>query len=207
MNICLQTKFKHWNELANLVPKFMPNFQLGNVIGKFATNLGLVRWKVKSTILLIYCVTYVPCLLITLVIFSKISPTHAGLYCLRTSYRKWPVQEASSPQVRWKCEPVVQGENLLNMTSVDVPLELRVYTIASSFTAFARAFFNYITGGGKAPSSPHGAPPPLNHFGPPSRSPFSLKYKQNMEFRREVWYSSNRNLLCESMSILSFNFI
>ena len=51
----------------------------------------------------------------------------------------------------------------------------------------SRAFFNYITGGGKPPPSPHGAPPPpLNHFGPPSQSPFSLKYKQNMEFRRDV---------------------
>ena len=49
-------------------------------------------------------------------------------------------------------------------------------------------------------------PPPLNHFAPPpSQSPFSLKYKQNMEFRREVWYSSNWNLLCESY-VLSFNF-
>ena len=48
-----------------------------------------------------------------------------------------------------------------------------------------RAFFNYITGGAKAPPAPMVAPP-LNHFGPPSQSPFSLKYKQNMEFRREV---------------------
>jgi hypothetical protein len=46
-----------------------------------------------------------------------------------------------------------------------------------------RAFFNYITGGGgKAPQPPWC--PPLNHFGPPSQSRFSLKYKQNMEFRR-----------------------
>ena len=48
-----------------------------------------------------------------------------------------------------------------------------------------RAFFNYITGGAKAPPAPMVAPP-LNHFGPSSQSPFSLKYKQNMEFRREV---------------------
>ena len=50
---------------------------------------------------------------------------------------------------------------------------------------YVRAFFNYITGGAKAPPAPMVAPP-LNHFGPPSQSPFSLKYKQNMEFRREV---------------------
>ena len=49
----------------------------------------------------------------------------------------------------------------------------------------SRAFFNYITGGPKPPPAPMVAPP-LNHFGPPSQSPFSLKYKQNMEFRREV---------------------
>jgi hypothetical protein len=68
-----------------------------------------------------------------------------------------------------------------------------------------RAFFNYITGGGQSPPSPHGGPP-LNHFAPPpSQSPFSLKYKQNMEFRKEVWYSSNWNLLCESY-VLSFIF-
>ena len=50
-----------------------------------------------------------------------------------------------------------------------------------------RAFFNYITGGGGGQSPP--APmvaTPLNHFAPPSQSPFSLTYKQNMEFRREV---------------------
>ena len=52
-------------------------------------------------------------------------------------------------------------------------------------SALGRAFFNYITGGAKAPPGPMVAPP-LNHFGPPSQSPFSLKYKQNMEFRREV---------------------
>jgi hypothetical protein len=51
--------------------------------------------------------------------------------------------------------------------------------------ALSRAFFNYITGGAKAPPAPMVAPP-LNYFGPPSQSPFSLKYKQNMEFRREV---------------------
>jgi hypothetical protein len=45
--------------------------------------------------------------------------------------------------------------------------------------------------------SPHSTilPPPQSKF-------FSLKYKQNigrkMEFRMEVWYSSNWNLLCES---------
>jgi hypothetical protein len=59
------------------------------------------------------------------------------------------------------------------MTSVDVPLELRVYTIASSLTAFARAFFNYITGGGKAPSpSHHGAPPTQPFRPPPVKVPF-----------------------------------
>ena len=52
-------------------------------------------------------------------------------------------------------------------------------------TGNIRAFFNYITGGAKAPPAPMVAPP-LNHFGPPSQSPFSLKYKQNMEFRMEV---------------------
>jgi hypothetical protein len=65
-----------------------------------------------------------------------------------------------------------------------------------------RAFFNYITGGAKAPPAPMVAPP-LNHFGPPSQSPFSLKYKQNMEFRKEVWYSSNWNLHCESYVLSS----
>jgi hypothetical protein len=40
---------------------------------------------------------------------------------------------------------------------------------------------------------------------PPSQSLFFLKYKQNMEFRREVWYSSNWNLHCESY-VLSFIF-
>jgi hypothetical protein len=63
-----------------------------------------------------------------------------------------------------------------------------------------RAFFNYITGG-----APHGAPPTQPFCPPPSQSPFSLKYKQNMEFRREVWHSSNWNLLCESY-VLSFIF-
>jgi hypothetical protein len=40
---------------------------------------------------------------------------------------------------------------------------------------------------------------------PPSQSSFSLEYKQNigrkMEFRREVWYSSNRNLFCQSYAL------
>ena len=76
-----------------------------------------------------------------------------------------------------------------------------LYIIWVSF----RAFFNYITGGAKAPPAPMVAPP-LNHFGPPSQSPFSLKYKQNMEFRMEVWYSSTWNLLCETY-VLTFNFI
>ena len=61
--------------------------------------------------------------------------------------------------------------------------ELTAPRVAAS--SAIRAFFNYITGGAKAPPAPMVAPP-LNHFGPPSQSPFSLKYKQNMEFRREV---------------------
>jgi hypothetical protein len=48
-----------------------------------------------------------------------------------------------------------------------------------------RAFFNYITGGPKPPQPPWW-PPHSTILPPPSQSPFSLKYKQNMEFRREV---------------------
>ena len=48
-----------------------------------------------------------------------------------------------------------------------------------------RAFFNYITGGAKAPQPPR-CHPHSTILPPPSQSPFSLKYKQNMEFRREV---------------------
>ena len=62
---------------------------------------------------------------------------------------------------------------------------LKVSRSLVDFSAYNRAFFNYITGGAKAPPAPMVAPP-LNHFGPPSQSPFSLKYKQNMEFRMEV---------------------
>jgi hypothetical protein len=65
-----------------------------------------------------------------------------------------------------------------------------------------RAFFNYITGGGGGGGGGGGAKPPAPMA---SQSPFSLKYKQNMEFRREVWYSSNWNLLCESY-VMSFIF-
>jgi hypothetical protein len=84
-------------------------------------------------------------------------------------------------------------------------LQVAVLHVCIDYWQGSRAFFNYITGGAKAPPAPMVAPP-LNHFGPPSQSPFSLKYRQNMEFRREVWYSSNWNLLCESY-VLSFNFI
>jgi hypothetical protein len=53
--------------------------------------------------------------------------------------------------------------------------------------AQVRAFFNYITGGGgQSPPAPMVAPPHSTILAPPSQSPFSLKYKQNMEFRREV---------------------
>ena len=62
---------------------------------------------------------------------------------------------------------------------------LKEFECTSYFKPTSRAFFNYITGGAKAPPAPMVAPP-LKHFGPPSQSPFSLKYKQNMEFRREV---------------------
>ena len=44
--------------------------------------------------------------------------------------------------------------------------------LTASINYKARAFFNYITGGAKAPPAPMVAPP-LNHFGPPSQSPFS----------------------------------
>ena len=57
--------------------------------------------------------------------------------------------------------------------------------VVVSFKRNRQGIFNYITGGAKAPPAPMVAPL-LNHFGPPSQSPFSLKYKQNMEFRREV---------------------
>ena len=63
------------------------------------------------------------------------------------------------------------GEKLLALGSS--PWELPTIRLV------LQGIFNYITGGG-------------------SQSPFSLKYKHNMEFRRDVWYSSNWNLLCES---------
>ena len=74
------------------------------------------------------------------------------------------------------------------LTKIDEKKSVGLNKIPSELLKIAadvRAFFNYITGGAKAPPAPMVAPP-LNHFGPPSQSPFSLKYKQNMEFRREV---------------------
>jgi hypothetical protein len=79
-------------------------------------------------------------------------------------------------------------------------------SLRCSYMSHNRAFFNYITGvGGQSPPPPPQPPwcPPNQPFWP--QSPFSLKYKQNMEFRREVWYSSNWNFLCESY-VLSFIF-
>jgi hypothetical protein len=66
--------------------------------------------------------------------------------------------------------------NILGNVFTDIPVK---------YCSLTGAFFNYITGGAKAPPAPMVAPP-LNYFGPPSQSLFSLKYKQNMEFRREV---------------------
>ena len=45
MNICLQSKFELWNELANFVASSRRTSELDNVIGKFATNLGTACWK------------------------------------------------------------------------------------------------------------------------------------------------------------------
>jgi hypothetical protein len=84
---------------------------------------------------------------------------------------------------------------------------LLVFSIfASQMKTIIIAFFNHITRWPNPPQPPWSSsqsiilPPPPPP--PPSQGPFSLKYKRNirrkMEFRMDVWHSSNWTSLCES---------
>ena len=51
MIVCLQTKFRHWNELANFAAKFMPNFWTWKCNWQDRNKLGICTLKcdLKST--------------------------------------------------------------------------------------------------------------------------------------------------------------
>jgi hypothetical protein len=53
INICLQTKFKHWNELANFFAKFAPNFRTCKHNWQVRNELGnrALKSDLKSTII------------------------------------------------------------------------------------------------------------------------------------------------------------
>ena len=63
----------------------------------------------------------------TLVKFSDISPTRAGSYCQRTTYKMASSVSIFHRESAAKFEPAVLGENLLNMTSVWGLLEIQLY--------------------------------------------------------------------------------